>query len=119
MPLTKSAVAQIGSTTGLAVGSSYSATLDTSSAVAADIELVISAATAPSAGTINVNIYDALDGINFSTDAVYTGYATPRATSYRVSFPIDVLAFNAIKIEVTNSTDQALDITINAVTVSV
>lgn len=117
MALTKSAPTNIFATTTLATETSgVSNAHDVTTAAAADIEVLIEGSSAPTAGTVDVAIYDSLDGTNFTNDPVYTGYATPREVPYRATFPIEVTAFRYIQVSVTNNTDVSVDVTINITT---
>ena len=120
MALVKSASTQIGSKTGITTGgNSYTSnTFDVSNAIACEIELVYTFATAPTTGTVNIEVYEAADGVNFSSFPVYTNYVTPTASG-RMVFVFDAVAFNNIQVKVINNTDQSVDATINAVKTSI
>ena len=120
MALTKSAPSQIGSTTGLATGgASYSSNaLDVSAAVACEIEIVYTYGTAPTTGTIDVEIYDSQDGTNYSDFPVYSDSASPTASG-RATFQFDTVALMNIAVNVINNTDQSVDVVVNAITTSI
>ena len=119
MAFVKSAPVQIGSKTGITTGgNSYTTnTFSVSDAIESELELVYTFSTAPTTGTINVEVYEAADGVNFSSFPVYTSYVTP-TSSGRMVFQIYAVALNDINMKVINNTDQSVDITVNAMKVS-
>ncbi len=119
MALTKSTPTQIGSTTSLATGgASYtSGSLDVSNAIAMEIELVLTYSTAPTTGTIDIEVYDSQDGTNYSDFPMYSASVAPTASG-RATFQFDVVALKNIAVNVINNTDQAVDVVVNAITVS-
>jgi hypothetical protein len=120
MAITKSAPSQIGSTTGLATGgASFTSTaLDVSSAIGVEIELVYTYGTAPTTGTLDVEVYDSQDGTNYADFPVYSDSCSPTASG-RATFQFDAVALKNIAVKVANNTDQAPDVVINAITVSI
>ena len=120
MAITKSAPSQIGSTTGLATGgaSFTSSALDVSSVIAMEIEVVYTYGTPPTTGTLDVEIFDSQDGTNYSDFPAYSDSCAPTATG-RATFQFDAVALKNIVVKVANNTDQAPDVVINAITVSI
>ncbi len=120
MALVKSAPTQIGSQAGITTGgNSYTSnTFDVSDAIACEIELVYTFATNPTTGTVNIEVYASVDGVNFSSFPIYTNSVTP-TSSGRMVFAFDVVYFNNIQVKVINNTNQSVTVAINAVKASI
>ena len=120
MAISKSAPTQIGSTTGLATGgASYTSNnLDVSAVIAIEIEDVYTYATAPTTGTLDMEIYDSQDGTNYADFPVYSDSCSPTATG-RATFQFDVIALKNVIVKIINNTDQSVDLVINAITTSI
>ncbi len=120
MAVTKSTVTNILTTTTLGASASVTSnSLDVSTAIDANIEIVVSCTSPPTTGTLDIYVYDSLDGTNFSTQANYVVYISVTTTSYRYTLPVSVTAFKYIQVQAVNNTDVSLDVTINAITISI
>ncbi len=117
MALTKSEPIQLGNIASLDTSSSYSFTpLNTSEAIACGIEVIYDFENVPS-GSILVNAYGSVDGVNFADVPTYSQSFSP-GQSGRATFQYDVVAFKYLKIVCTNNTDQPVVLTVNAITVA-
>ena len=123
MAFAKTVPETIGSITGLASSSSYSSDVyDVRDAVAAEIELVISASSTPdpTQGNVTVEVYSAPDGVTPGNEPIFATVIYPSTTSYRVQVPVNVIAARYICVVVSNNMKDAsgvgvtADLTINA-----
>ena len=120
MAITKSDRSEMGHADTISTGgASYTSNaLDVSSAIAVEIEITYTYSTAPTTGTLDVEVYDSVDAINYADFPVYSDSCSPTASG-RATFQFDVVALKNIAVRVINNTDQAPEVGVYAITVSI
>lgn len=117
MALAKSTPTSLGSVSNIAASSSWSSSyFDVSDAIACEIEAVFTFSIAPTSGNITIQLYASQDGTNSSDEPIFT-YSTEDITStnYRVVFGADIVPHKNILVYITNNTNQAVNVSINAI----
>ena len=130
MAITKTSSTQIGSWTNQGSDPVSSSIFDVSDAVACEIEVVMSNASAvpdPSQGSIDIEVYECSDGTSGTAgdDPIFTGSTLPDAQSWRAHFPMNVIASKYILVVLKNNLKDSggsaisADFTINTIKTTV